>query len=433
MLRRIFLIDGYVMIVLGFLLGVPSVVDGHERDNRILGLDRPGPVVFVPFPPRFWPKVYVPLGLQFGTFGLTFLCYGFASLVVGRSGDSAFQRKAALYALAGHLLFALMVGLRVKGRVLWFIGTDFILFDLLVWPIPALLYGLMSYPSVGLRKVSEMPSTEKEIREAAGQEERNRLAQDLHDSVKQQIYSVQTNLATAEARWNNDAAGARSAIEHARSAARDAMTEMSALLDRLRRDPIESVGLVEALRRQCEALRFQTAAAVSTSFGDLPHASFLPPGAMTSVFRIAQEAFANIARHARAKHVALQLDTSREKNALFLEIRDDGCGFDAESSSAGMGLRNMRVRAEEIGAELKIQSAAGNGSVVRLWVSLIDVKAERAKHQVLRLAAALIPAIAAASLMILWEGSAPYVLPFVILGGGLAAFHLSALMRLRSA
>jgi signal transduction histidine kinase len=429
MLRRIFKINGYVMITLGFLLGgwqIPLVLFlGPERFREWFPPEGPN---------RFWSSEAIAWGLgQFQAFGLTFMVLGFASLVVGRSLDAAFQRKAALYFLAGHLYFGYIIGLGAKGLVTWGNGIAFILLDLVVWPIPALLYGLMPYLSPGSWRAAETPSKEQDIREAAGQEERNRLAQDLHDSVKQQIYSVQTNLATAEARWDQDAAGARSAIEHARSAARDAMTEMSALLDRLRRDPIESVGLVEALRRQCEALGFQTGATVSTAFGDLPPASCLPSGAMTPVFRIAQEALANIARHARANHVALQLDTNRERNALFLEIRDDGCGFDAKSSSAGMGLRNMRLRAEEIGAELEIQSKDGDGSVVRLWLPLIDLKRERTKRHVLRLAAALIPAIPAAGLMVLWEGSAPYLLPFVVVGGGLAAFHLCALARLKSA
>ncbi len=365
-----------------------------------------------------------------GLFAGALIALGIASLAIGSSSDRTYQRKLAHYFLVGHLLLGFTVWVLTP---IWSTFAGFIILDLLIWPVPVLLYGLLPYRSAVALRTGELSSTEQEIREAAGQEERNRLAQDLHDSVKQQIYSVQTNLATIEARWDHDAAGARTAIEHARRAARDAMVEMSALLDRLRRDPIESVGLVEALRRQCEAVGFQTGAKVSTTFGDLPEASCLPSGAMTPVFRIAQEALANIARHARAKHVALQLATNRERNALFLEIRDDGCGFDAQSPSTGMGLRNMRFRAEQIGAELEIQSEDGEGSVMRLWLPLVDVKQERIKQHMLRLLAASIPAIAAAVLIILWEGSAPFLLPFVAFGGAFAAFHLVALKRLKSA
>ena len=365
-----------------------------------------------------------------GLFGGALIALGIASLAIGSSSDRTYQRKLARYFLVGHLLLGFTVWALMS---IWSTFAGFIILDLLIWPVPVLLYGLLPYRSAVASRTGALPSTEQEIREAAGQEERNRLAQDLHDSVKQQIYAVQTNLATVDARWDHDAAGARTAIEHARRAARDAMVEMSALLDRLRRDPIESVGLVEALRRQCEAVGFQTGAKVSTTFGDLPEDSCLPSGAMTPVFRIAQEALANIARHARAKHVALQLATNKDRNALLLEIRDDGCGFDTQSSSAGMGLRNMRFRAEQIGAELEMQSEDGEGSVMQLWLPLVDVKQERIKQHMLRLMAALIPAIAAAVLMILWEGSAPFLLPFVAVGGAFTAFHLVALRRLKSA
>src|SRR4249919_2896641 len=124
----------------------------------------------------------------------------------------------------------------------------------------AFLYTLAASPGASVAKRCRGTKREEQIREVAGQEERNRLAQDLHDSVKQQIYSIHTNLAAAQVRWDTDHTGAREAVDHARTSARDAMAEMIAMLDRLRQDPIESVGLVEALRRQTEALGFQSGA-----------------------------------------------------------------------------------------------------------------------------------------------------------------------------
>jgi signal transduction histidine kinase len=434
MFRWIFRIDGYVLIAFGLVLWLWHEPPPNRRVVEQIGPEtakafpivEPGESLFVNREIRVRTYERISMGEVFGGF---LMAFGVVSFAVGHSRNMAFHRKAAGFFLAGHLLLGFLFIADLMS--FWPTFAGFILFDLLVWPIPALFYALL--PSLFVARRTVEVSTEQEIREAAGQEERNRLAQDLHDSVKQQIYSVQANLATAEARWNDDTAGARSAIEHARRAAREAMAEMSALLDRLRRDPIESVGLVEALRRQCEALGFQTGATVATSFGDLPPSSSLPSGAMTPVFRIAQEALANIARHARAKTVALQLGADAGRNALLLEIRDDGCGFDLPSSSAGMGLRNMRLRAEEIGADLEILSRDGNGSIVRLWLPLIDVNRERIRHHTVRLAAVLIPAIAAATLMIVWQNSAPFLLPFVAVGGSLAAFHLYAVGRLRSA
>lgn len=94
---------------------------------------------------------------------------------------------------------------------------------------------------------------EQRIRDAAAQEERNRLARDLHDAIKQQIFAIQTSAATAETRFDADPAGAREAVAHVRQSAREAMAEMEAMLDHLRVVPLENAGLVEAIRKQAEA------------------------------------------------------------------------------------------------------------------------------------------------------------------------------------
>jgi signal transduction histidine kinase len=433
MFRTIFRIDGCVMIVVGLLLwGWPdrfSPPPGVPIGGMALYVSRGSAAEVVKLLDGSTAVIVYQVNEKTVFLGMALIALGVASLAFAYSMRADFHRKAALYFIGGHLFLGFTVWTLMTG---WSTFAGFLVFDLVIWPVPVLLYGLLPYRSGEAWRYRVASPTKREIHEAAGQEERNRLAQDLHDSVKQQIFSIQTNLATAEARWDDDAAGARAAIEHARKAARDASAEMSALLDRLRRDPIEGVGLVEALRRQCEALGFQTGATVSTAFGDFPEAS-LPSGAMTPVFRIAQEALANIARHARASHVALRLERDIERNALFLEIRDDGCGFDAQSSSTGMGMRNMRLRAEEIGADWDVQSKDGEGTVIRLWLPLFDVKKERLEYHNLRGIAVLISTIAAAGLMVFWEGSAPFLLPFLAVGGVLSAFHLFALRRLRTA
>ena len=78
---------------------------------------------------------------------------------------------------------------------------------------------------------------------------------------------------------------------------------MEAMLQQLRPTPLENVGLVDALRKQVEALQYRTGAYVTTEFGDLPDNDTLLPGAQEAIFRIAQEALNNIARHARAKNI----------------------------------------------------------------------------------------------------------------------------------
>jgi signal transduction histidine kinase len=121
---------------------------------------------------------------------------------------------------------------------------------------------------------------EQKIREAAGLEERHRLARDLHDSIKQQVFVIQTAAATAQARFDDDRDGARSALEEIRAAGREAMAEMETMLDQLRSAALENTGLVEALKRHCEALGFRTGAEVSFEVGALP-----PCGAATGTRR----------------------------------------------------------------------------------------------------------------------------------------------------
>jgi signal transduction histidine kinase len=207
---------------------------------------------------------------------------------------------------------------------------------------------------------------EQQIRATAAQEERNRLARDLHDSIKQQIFVMQTAAATAEARFQSDPVGVREALALVRNAAREAMTEMQAMLDQLRAAPLENASLVEALKAQCEALGFRTGANARFELGSLPPNDALPPGAHETLLRAAQEALANVGRHARASNVDVRLGIARRK--LVLEIRDDGSGFDTNQNKRGMGIGNMRARAQELGGELELISAPGRGTSVTIAI-----------------------------------------------------------------
>jgi signal transduction histidine kinase len=201
-----------------------------------------------------------------------------------------------------------------------------------------------------------------QIREAARVEERSRLARDLHDAVKQQLFVIQTAAATAEVRFDSDPAGAHDALAHIRAAAREATTEMEALIDELQATPLENVGLVEALRKQCEALRFRTGATVDVDFGTLPPSDTVLPGTHDALYRVAQEALANVARHARARHVNVSL--SQQGFRIRLRVADDGSGFDPAVSTAGMGQRNMRTRAGDIRGDVRVTSTPGAGTEV---------------------------------------------------------------------
>lgn len=230
----------------------------------------------------------------------------------------------------------------------------------------------------------------QQISAAAAQQERNRLARDLHDSIKQQLFSINVSAATAQTRWESDRNGAATALGDVRKSVREAMAEMEAMLHHLRPAPLETIGLVESLRRQCESLQYRTEAAVTIEIGDLPENGQLPPGAQEAVFRIAQEALANIARHARAANVQVRMyqQEDDENGALWLKIKDDGAGFDPTQIVEGMGLANIRNRASEVGGSVQIESQPNNGTAIVVRAPLLEADSDEVKRW-LRIAAVL--------------------------------------------
>ena len=203
---------------------------------------------------------------------------------------------------------------------------------------------------------------DEHIRQIARREERARLARDLHDAVKQQLFVIQTAAATAQTRFDDDREGARAAVTQVRTAAREATTEMEALLEELQAAPMENTGLVEALKKQCEALALRTGAEVSFDPGTLPPAGSLRPGTHEAIYRVAQEALANVARHARASRVVVSMQSPATR--LVLRVADDGAGIDAGPARKGMGLNNMRDRAAEVGGDLLVRPGSPGTEVI---------------------------------------------------------------------
>lgn len=227
----------------------------------------------------------------------------------------------------------------------------------------ALLYILLKWGTPG-----PAVSPIEELSEMAARQERNRLARDLHDSIKQQLFSIKMSSAAAEERWDRDPGGARAALADVRRSAHYAMVEMQAMLAQLRPEPLATVGLVDALREQCEALGYRLGVPVDLAVGDLPEDERLPVSAQENLFRIAQEALSNIARHARPQSVRVRLEA--DGSDLRLSIQDDGQGFDPAAPTAGMGLRSMRERLAALGGDLDVESAPGQGTALSARVPL---------------------------------------------------------------
>jgi signal transduction histidine kinase len=195
-------------------------------------------------------------------------------------------------------------------------------------------------------------------------EERTRLARELHDSVTQTLFTASV-LAEATPRiWDKDQNIARQNMGKLSLLIRGALAEMRSLLIELRAGELQNQTLDQLIITLVEAARARTHAVITITRMDLPE----PPEKVTLVFyRIAREALNNAMVHSAAAHINVSLAV--ESGQVELRIQDDGCGFDPTSVSAGhLGITIMAERAAEVGGQMDIHSAPGQGTeVVMRW------------------------------------------------------------------
>jgi PAS domain S-box-containing protein len=217
--------------------------------------------------------------------------------------------------------------------------------------------------------VTERHAAEQALREsaraAAAQEERTRLARDLHDSITQALFAAALK---AEALMQDDAipSGSAETAEQVRRLTRGALAQMRTLLLELRAQALEEVPIEQLLRNVAEATegRADVTVAVTLRGDGAP-----PPELHTALYRVTQEALNNVVRHSGASSASVEL--LAEPGRVRLLIHDDGCGFEpGPVPSTHYGLRSMRERAAEVGGELRVVSAPGEGTLVMLeWLA----------------------------------------------------------------
>ena len=216
----------------------------------------------------------------------------------------------------------------------------------------------------------------RQAQRLAALEERHRLARDLHDGVKQHLFSV--NLATAAALnlLDADPEAARAKMLEAKELSRQAQAEMQALLSELRPAGLDERDLVAALTDYLAAYERREGIEVHwQATGDLP----LPLTHEETLFRVVQEALTNVARHARATDVTVELHATPE--TVTLRVADDGAGFDpaAIQTESTMGLQGMRERLARLGGTLTVEATPGAGT--RLTACLPRARSETLAQQ----------------------------------------------------
>ena len=206
--------------------------------------------------------------------------------------------------------------------------------------------------------------------EAAVAAERSRLARDLHDAVTQTLFSASLIAEVLPRLWERDPDIGRSRLEEVRQLTRGALAEMRTLLLELRPSALVEAELGDLLRQLAEAITGRAQVPVAV---EVEGERSLPPDVKVALYRIAQEALNNVAKHAGASQATVSLRCppfppdfgGEQRGGVELCISDDGRGFDVGSIPPDhLGVGIMHERAEAIGAVLRIDSEANRGTQV---------------------------------------------------------------------
>jgi two-component system sensor histidine kinase UhpB len=195
----------------------------------------------------------------------------------------------------------------------------------------------------------------------AQEDERQRVARELHDESAQSLTLMLVRLRVLER--SEDPAQAREHVRELRGLTARALEEIRRIALELRPRILEDLGLGEALAWRADELN--ASGAVRASCRTLGLADRLPKDVELALYRVAQEALTNVTRHAGAQHARLLV--ARQDGLVSLTVEDDGAGFDvaaARAQASGLGLSGMRERMTLVGGTLEVDSAPGRGTRV---------------------------------------------------------------------
>jgi two-component system, NarL family, sensor histidine kinase UhpB len=200
------------------------------------------------------------------------------------------------------------------------------------------------------------------------EEERKRIARSLHDDTGQALSTLIFNLERLENRFHESESEMRDQVGNARKLAANMLNELRKVISGLRPSVLDDLGLIPAIRWY--ARTNLEGAGVNVTIDAREEGFELPGGLSTTLFRISQEAVANIIRHAQAKNVLISL--KKNEKQVYLVIKDDGRGFDPSQALdeatrvQHWGLLGIQERADLIGGEFRISSAPAGGSLLEV-------------------------------------------------------------------
>jgi len=211
----------------------------------------------------------------------------------------------------------------------------------------------------------------QEMKSMAVTEERNRMAREIHDTLAQGFTGIILQLEATEQALGDTSEDVQKHLNQARSLARKSLAEARRSVWNLSPQALEQLKLDEAIQHEVE--RFRHDNGIEAGFAMYGDKREIPPDTGTAIFRICQEALANVAKHAQATHVDVTL--SFEGKGVTLTVKDNGTGFEPGpegkiGKAGGFGLISMRERAQGQNGVFEVQSSKGEGTVIRVSIPL---------------------------------------------------------------
>jgi signal transduction histidine kinase len=301
-----------------------------------------------------------------------------------------YQRRVGFFWI-GAFTLARCIPLALDRNLSLDDGMAILLFAGLVWAIGNYAH-LTQRAELARQKnqrlVGELQGAYHQLQDYAAQvegfatvQERSHLARELHDSVTQTLFSMNLTVQAATLLVGKDSQQVATQLDRLQELARSALGEIQVLASQLRTRSLAEEGLAAALRRLADERHRRDGLQIHLEVSGRTREKDLPEPVVTGLYRIAQEALNNVAKHAGTREAVVRLNL--EDHPAYLEVEDRGRGFERGRlvpQVNHMGLTGMEERARELGWQLQIDSQPGRGTRIRaeerlVWESMPGLSA----------------------------------------------------------
>ena len=219
----------------------------------------------------------------------------------------------------------------------------------------------------------ELRQANQKLRESAAQieklamnQERTRIARDIHDSLGHALIGLNIQLEGALKLWEANPDQARAFVAQAKEMGSTALHETRQAVATLRQTPLPQQDLASEIAPLTQRLQ-QVTGIVPRVVVDCPP---LPESVKLSVYRMVQEALTNICKYAQATQVSITIQSLPDVSRLHVTVQDNGVGFNAQDNTTSFGLRGIQERAEAEGGQMQLTTAPGKGCTLNIWIPL---------------------------------------------------------------